>query len=519
MWGGARRRLWTPFALAGASALIASHAAALTLEPLGTYATGVFDEAAAEISAYDPVTRRLFVVNGADNTVDILDITDPAAPAKVGTLDIAEFGAAPNSVAVSTEGVVAIAVQAESRQDNGVVVFYMADGLFVGTADVGPLPDMVTFTPDGRTALVANEGEPSDDYSSDPPGSVSLIDIEFLTVTTVDFTEIFPGDLDFSVHLPGPPDTEIIDNLEPEYIAVTPDGATALVSLQENNAIAVIDIENAALVGVFGLGYQDFTQITADMSDQDGGINLANWPVFGLFQPDAIAVFEQDGALHVVTANEGDARDYEGYSEEVRLGDLTLDPETFPNAAELQAEDRLGRLKVTSALGDYDLDGDHDEIVAFGARSFSIYEVDKRGPFGRQVFDSGDAIASRTADLFPTWFNSEGTEASFDSRSDDKGSEPEGLALGVIDGRRYAFIGLERLSVIVVYDITDPRRSAWVGAFHNLDPTGDPAEGTAGDIAPEGLLFIPGDDSPTGEPLLVVANEVSGTTTIWAIRR
>ena len=518
MAGEMRRLYWALPVMAGVGLMLALPAAALTLEPLGTYETGVFDEGAAEITAYDPVTRRLFVVNGADSAVDILDITDPAAPEKIGTLDIADHGAAPNSVAVSAEGVVAIAVQAESPQDDGVVVFYIADGLFVGTADVGPLPDMVTFTPDGRTALVANEGEPADDYSIDPPGSVSIIDIEFLTVRTVDFTEIFPGDLDVSVHLPGAPDTEIIDTLEPEYIAVTPDGATALVALQENNAIAVIDIGTASLVGVFGLGYQDFTQITADMSDKDGGINLRNWPVFGLFQPDAIAVFEHDGALHVVTANEGDARDYEGYSEEVRLADLTLDPETFPNAAELQADENLGRLKVTSALGDYDRDGDHEEIFAFGARSFSIYEVDPRGPFGRQVFDSGDTIATRTAELFPSWFNSEGTEASFDQRSDDKGAEPEGLALGMIDGRRYAFIGLERLSVIVVYDITDPRRSSWVGAFHNLDPEGDPEEGTAGDIAPEGLLFIPGEDSPTGAPLLVVANEVSGTTTIWAVR-
>ncbi len=505
-------------AMLGSAAISLPAAAGVELDVVGRYETGIFDEGAAEISAFDPATNRLYVVNGHDRTVDILDISDPAAPAKTGTLDISAHGDAPNSVAVSPDGLVAVAVQAEDRQANGTVVFYAPDGSVAGSAEVGPLPDMVTFTPDGSLALVANEGEPSDDYEIDPNGSVSIVDVGDFSASMVDFTEIFPGDLDPTVHLPGPPDNEIVQNLEPEYIAVTPDGLTALVSLQENNAIAIIDVAEARLAGVFGLGFQNRDQVPFDASDRDGRIAIETWPVFGLFQPDAIAVFEHDGGIFLVTANEGDARDYDGYSEEARVADLVLDPDVFPNAEALQAEDALGRLKVTTAMGDYDGDGDYEEIITFGGRSFSIYEVDTVSGFGQQVFDSGAEIEQRTAELYPDWFNSEGTTAGFDTRSDDKGPEPEGVAIGEIDDRRYAFIGLERLGGIVVYDITNPRTPDWVGHFHAGDPTGDPEAGTAGDIAPEGLTFIPAEQSPSGEALLVVANEVSGTTTIWAVR-
>ena len=249
-----------------------------------------------------------------------------------------------------------------------------------------------------------------------------------------------------------------------------------------------------------------------DASNRDDAINITHWPVRGLYQPDAIATFESRGEMFLITANEGDARDYEYFSEEARVADLVLDPSVFDTA--LQADDQLGRLKTTTVSGDADGDGQHEAIFKYGARSFSIWTPD-----GQLVFDSGDDFERITAEQIPNDFNSTNDENdSFDARSDDKGPEPEGLAIGKIDGQIYAFIGLERVGGIMVYNVTDPYAPTFVQYINNRNFVGDPEAGTAGDLGPEGLLFINAIDSPTGTPLLVVGNEVSGTTTIFRIR-
>ncbi|BBO78383.1 hypothetical protein DSCW_58000 [Desulfosarcina widdelii] len=217
-----------------------------------------------------------------------------------------------------------------------------------------------------------------------------------------------------------------------------------------------------------------------------------------------------------MTANEGDARDYDTFAEEERVKNLDLDPDMFPDAETLQENEVLGRLTVTTAQGDLDGDGDYDERYSFGARSFSIFTPTKKGL--RLVFDSGDQLEQLTAAALPFNFNSTNDENdSFDNRSDDKGPEPEGLTLGEIDGRTYLFLGLERVGGIMVYDITDPRDPEFVQYINNRDFSGDAEAGTAGDLAPEGLTFIPARKSPTGDNLLAVTNEVSGTTTVYKI--
>ncbi|MCL6434411.1 MAG: choice-of-anchor I family protein [Leptolyngbyaceae cyanobacterium HOT.MB2.61] len=240
-----------------------------------------------------------------------------------------------------------------------------------------------------------------------------------------------------------------------------------------------------------------------DASDRDSGINIRNWPVFGMYQPDAIASFVIGGQTYLITANEGDARDYTGFSEEIRVGssNYRLDPTVFPNGAALKNNAALGRLTVTNTLGDTDRDGDFDQIYAFGARSFSIWNAQ-----GNLIYDSGDQLEQLTAALVPAKFNSDGTPASFDTRSDNKGPEPEGVAVGVIDGRTYAFIGLERTGGVMVFDISNPTNPNFVQYAD-----------TPGDIAPEGLNFVSSDLSPTGRPLLIVTNEISKTATFYEI--
>ncbi len=492
-------------------------AAALGLNVLGTFDSGEFDAEAAEIVAFDPISARAFIVNGGAKTIDIVDLSDPTTPELVSQIDVTAIGGAANSVAVR-DGLIAVAIENEDKQANGFVAFFDADGSVLAQVEVGALPDMVTFTPDGSKVLTANEGEPSDDYTNDPEGSIAIIDIsggiDGLTqtaVTIAGFSAFNDAELDPSVRIFGPNAT-VAQDLEPEYIAVAPDSATAYVTLQENNAVAVVDLAAGEVTNVIGLGFKDHSQPgnQLDASDEDAGVNLANWPILGMYQPDAIVAYAVDGDVYLITANEGDARDYDGYSEEARVEDLTLDPDAFPDAEMLQAAENLGRLKTTVANGDSDGDGDYDEIYSFGARSFSIWDS-----AGNLVFDSGDELARITAERFPAGFNSSGENESFDGRSDDKGSEPEALALAEIDGRTIAFLGLERIGGIMIYDVTDPTAPVFVEYVNQRDFAA--ATEAAGDLAPEGIAFVPVDVSPTGAPLLIVANEFSGTTTIYEV--
>ncbi len=505
---------------------VGTEAASLSMKLVGRHHTGIYNEGAAEIVTYDADTRRLFKVNAKAAMVEVLDIKNPAAPKPVGTIDSTALGGSANSVAVR-KGLVAVAIEAANKQEPGLVAFYQAADLsLVGTVKVGALPDMVTFTPDGNYVLVANEGEPNADYTVDPEGSVSIIDlrrgVKKAVVRTADFTAYNGREAELraqGIRIFGP-NASAAQDLEPEYIT-TIDSRHAWVSLQEANALALIDIRNARVLELQPLGSKDHTTPgnALDASDKDGGVNIANWPVKGLYMPDSISSFGYRGDTFIVTANEGDSRDYDGYSEEARIKDLTLDPVAFPDAATLQADAALGRLKTTLASGDTDGDGDFDQIYSFGARSFSI-----RNARGGLVYDSGADFENITAARFPDNFNSNHEENdTLDNRSDDKGPEPEGIALGEIQGHTYAFVGLERMGGIMVYDVTNPYQVSFVDYFNprNFAVETLQADGTtnraAGDLGPEGLTFIPANKSPNRKPLLVVGNEVSGTTSIYRL--
>jgi len=130
----------------------------------------------------------------------------------------------------------------------------------------------------------------------------------------------------------------------------------------------------------------------------------------------------------------------------------------FPNAATLQEGENLGRLNVSTIDGDTDGDGDYDALYAYGGRSFSI-----RSANGDLVFDSGSRLENITARLLPEAFNSDNAENdSLDSRSDNKGPEPEGVTVGRVDGRTYAFVGLERIGGVAVFDVSQPQAPFFV---------------------------------------------------------
>jgi len=534
---------------------------AIELQVADQFQTDLFDEGGAEIVVFDPTNDQILFINADAGNVSVLDATDVGDLSLIGALDAAADAAAAttstldaaNSMAVANE-VVAVAVAADPNTDPGIVAFYNATTYaYLGAVEVGANPDNVIFTPDGSTVLVANEGETiggatAADALTDPEGSVSIIavppvtgDFSALTVQTADFAAFDSQAADLAARGVRFPNaglgyaSTVSQDLEPEYI--TTDGTTAWVALQENNALAVVDIATATVTDILGLGLKDHSQGVCglDGSDRDGvdgeaAVNVRDWPVLGIYMPDTIASYVTNNRRYIVTANEGDGRTLEfgdgsELEDEERIEDLTLDADAFPNAAVLQTDAGIGRLAASTIDGDVDGDGDYDELWVFGGRSFSIWDA----ATGDLVFDSGNDFEVITAGIYGTDFNNDNTEGDGDSRSDAKGPEPEAIAVGEVDGRWYAFIGLERMGGIFVYDVTVPVASTYVGFFEganprdlSLDEDGLQKVVEAGgpgvpDLGPESIVFVSGDDSPTGAPLLVVGNEISGTVTTYDV--
>ncbi|WP_151760560.1 choice-of-anchor I family protein [Acinetobacter junii] len=550
----------------------------IKLSVLGHYKTNIFAESAAEIPAYDAESKRLFVVNAQKGLVDVLDASKPEQPIHIAELSARDYLADSevNSVAVHN-GIVAIAVQAKNKTDAGLVVFFNAKDLsFMSKVAVGSLPDMLTFSPNGKTVLVANEAEPNDDYSIDPEGSVSIIDIRDIKqpkASIADFRAWNSQKADLmakGVRIFGPNAT-VAQDLEPEYITISGDSKTAWVTLQENNAIARIDIAQQKVTDIYPLGYKDHGVMgnELDVSDRDSKIDIKTWTgLVGMYQPDSIANYQVNGQTYLVTANEGDSREWlkdedayfagnlaQGYVENIRMKHLfnskgfnaegdypahlqkiangvkgaKLNPVTFAycgatatEAGDCRKDGNLGRLNIawnmgyqTNADGSAKLDANgrliYDKLYAYGARSFSIWNTQ-----GQLVWDSGSEFEKKISELFPTYFNTDHEAVSLDDRSDNKGPEPEGITLGTIGAKTFAFIGLERMSGVMVYDITTPMQPKFVEYFttRNFVETDSAKQG---DLGPEGLIFIAAKDSPNGKPLLVVGNEVSGSTAIYQV--
>ncbi|MFD2562829.1 choice-of-anchor I family protein [Aquimarina rubra] len=472
----------------------------LTFKKIGAFSNGTGDEGFAEISAFDPMTNKLFIVNPNDTEISVWDLSNPSTPTP-GT-DITVTGI-PNSVAVAN-GIVAVALEnSSSKQANGTIATYSSDTqAFLNTYNAGALPDMVTFSPDGKYIVAANEGEPDDLYTNDPEGSVTIIEVASGQTTTLDFTSFNSQTINNNFRVFGQGAT-LAQDVEPEYVAISDDAETAYVSLQENNGLAIVNLETKTITNILGLGVKNHSlaqnQMDASNRDDMAG-NFKNWPVFGMYQPDAIEYVTINGTGYIVSANEGDARDYDGFSEEERVKDLTLDPTVFPDAATLQLDENLGRLKTTTANGDIDGDGDYDEIYVYGGRSFTIWNTS-----GNVIYDSGDFIGKKTFELEPLLFNND--EGQVDDRSDDKGAEPEAVETLKIDDRTLLFVGLERTGGAMVFDISNPTNPTFLDWMIDTD-----------DVGPEGLIAVKASDSPTGNDLVIITHEVSNTVAIYEIK-
>ncbi|PWA10573.1 choice-of-anchor I family protein [Flavobacterium laiguense] len=466
-----------------------------TFKEIGTLTIG--GTGAAEISAYDETSQKLFTVNNSSaNKIDIIDLSDPSKPVLITSIDLVPYNGAANSVA-TFNGKLAVALESKSnKQEPGkVVVFETSNYALVKEITVGALPDMITYSQDGKFIMTANEGEPNDTYALDPDGSVSIIDVvSGYTVTTLNFAS-FSNQLD-DLKTKGFKIASLTNNfaadIEPEYITVSADSKTAWVTLQENNGVAKIDLTTKKIMQIFPLGFKDYNlaENAIDISDKDATIAFNPWKLKGMFQPDAISNFEVNKIPYFVTANEGDAREYSAFVDVKRINNaaVVLDPIIFPNAAALKTDASMGRLNINTKMGDTDGDGDFDELVGFGARSFSIWN----GLTGQLVFDSKNELDKKAFEfgLYD------------DARSDDKGAEPEAVCVTKMGDKQILFVGLERADAFMVYDVSNPMAPKHLQTIK----TGD---------APEGLLFIPASKSPTKRSLVVVSSEGDGTVKIF----
>lgn len=463
-----------------------------TFKEIGSIKIG--GEAAAEISAYCEKTKRLFTVNNSGtNQIDVIDLADPTKPVKIGKIDLAAYEGASNSVSIY-DGKLAVALESTTnKQGNGkVVVFNTSDYSLIKQVTVGALPDMITFSADGKYIMTANEGEPNTDYSQDPNGTISIIETSNYTVTTLDFASfssqaaaLAKDGFRISKYA-----KSFAQDIEPEYITISDDSKTAWVTLQENNGVAKVDLASKTITAIYPLGLKDYNtaENAIDVSDSDDKIAFNPWKVKGLYMPDAISHFSSNNVPYFVTANEGDAREYDAYTDIKRMKSLKLDATVFPDAATLKLDANLGRLNLITDMGDTDGDGDLDEMVSFGARSFSIWN----GNTGKIVYDSKNDVDKKINEL--------GTYD--DKRSDDKGSEPEAVVVAKMGNQNILFVGLERSDAFMTYDVTNPASPQYLQTVK----TGD---------APEGVLFIPASKSPTKRSLVVVSSEGDGTIKIY----
>lgn len=487
---------------------------------LTSFSNGAAGTNSAEIVAYDSSNYRLYIANSIGAKLDIVDFSNPSAPVLINSSTVTPYGNI-NSVAVHN-GVVALAIENANAQLNGSIVFVDQNGNFISQVDAGAMPDMITFNKDFTKVLTANEGEPNSTYSADPEGSVTIVDLTpgyaALTnanVTTISLTQYngqetllrSQGIRIFSTS------ASVAKDLEPEYIAISDDNSTAYVSLQENNAMLVIDLLTLQIDTIRALGYSNYSSGNAmDASDQSGQILITSLPVKGAYMPDATSYATINGQGYIFTANEGDSREFGSVVDANRISTLTLDTTVFSDQLILKNNRFAGRLNGLKYSGDTDNDGDLDEIHVMGGRSFSIWNA----ATGALVFDSKDLIEQVIANhpTFGAIFNASNSigTPTLKNRSDDKGPEPEGITTAVINGENYLFVSLERVGGAMIFNINNPTSPVFIGYYNNRSTSV-----SGPDLGAEGMIYISAEASPNGNSLVILANEVSSTLSIYQL--
>jgi hypothetical protein len=502
-------------------------------------------EGSHEIVTYHAGSKRIFATNGVKNSIDIFDISDVANPKKVSSVSLAPYGNDVTSVAAGKDVVVAAVLVTETfsatgvpTTPNGKIVVFDTNGKVLSSADVlGVLPDAVTFAPNGTTALVAIEASPvcakdnpataakeETDYTkaSDPVGGVSVVDLSNPASPVLRFAG-FDQFTIAEMRAKGIAISSVVNNVskdfEPEFVTAV-DNNYAYVTIQEANAIGKLNIETATFESITRAFESKIAYVARDTSDRDSGAGPRNYSnVVGASQPDAIAGFKVGSGQYFVTANEGDAREYTCLNDDLRGSALKVDTRRFPDWKTLSGSAALGRAKVNPNIGDKDGDGDIDTIHLRGSNSMTMYRN------GMPIWDSGELLDQIQTKAFGVANINGSHSLSSDKstmnyvgqdRSDDKGTEPEGVAVGMVGDRRIAILGLERMTALAIFDITEPRNPVFQEWLQMLPTKATPAKDVK-HWSPEGIVFVPANKSPSGRALIITSYELSGSLSIHQI--
>ncbi len=514
----------------------------LDISMIARYTSGAvnFDGGVMEIVDYNRDNGFSYAVNGQSGKLAAIKLKDAESAELQGfEIDVKSLVETDDfvygdmtSISVSPDcSMLAVALQDAEYDEEGLIALFScnSDGSasFLRSFPAGVQPDMVTFSPEGKYVLSANEGEPREGYGEDDPeGSVTVVSLEDGICANIGF-DSFDNPLsvkrmaeDGVVMKKG---TEIAEDFEPEYIAIA--GNKAYVTLQEANAIAVLDLDTMVFTGIYGAGFEDYSSVPVDLDKKDEVYAPRTYEkLYGIRMPDGIAAFAVEGKTYIVTANEGDAREWGDYlnEDERDFGDGDTSPSGRMTAENTGFDGKVVYFAADDYLG---LEPDADYI--FGGRSMTIYEAGENGL--DEVFTSADDAERLTYHYLPSYFNASNDNAVMDDRSGKKGPEAEAVTVGEIDGRIYAFLALERTGGIMIYDVTVPKESFFVNYINTRDfetiiPGSEEYEDgeldkwvTGGDVAPEGLKFVSAEASPTGKDLLIVAFEVSGTVAVYQL--
>ena len=502
-------------------------------------------EGSSEIAAFHASSKRIFATNGVKNAIDIFDISDVANPKKVGSVSLTPYGNDVTSVAAGRDVVVAVVPVTETfsasgvpTTSNGKMVVFDTNGKVLSSPDIlGVLPDSVTFAPNGTTALVAIEAQPvcakdnlataekeNLDYTkaSDPVGGVSVVDLSNPAAPVIRFAGFDQFTVE-QMRAKGIALSSVVNNVskdfEPEFVTAT-DNNYAYVTIQEANAIGKLNIKSATFEEITRAFESRVDKVARDTSDKDSGAGPRTYRnVVGASQPDAIAGFKWGAGHYFLTANEGDAREYTCLNDDLRAAALKVDTRRFPEWSTWLGTAALGRAKINPNIGDVDGDGDIDTIHLRGSNSMTMYRN------GLVIWDSGSLLDQIQTQAFGVAningshsYSSDKSTMNYvgQDRSDDKGAEPEGVALGMVGDRRIAILGLERMTALAIFDITQPRTPVFQEWLQMLPTKATPAK----DVkywSPEGIVFVPADKSPSGKALIITSYELSGSLSIHEI--
>lgn len=505
----------------------------IDIKKIAGYSIGQTNEdgGVAEIVKYNPDNEKFYVINGYGQMVDIVSLKGLTPTETVQQLqkeksiniadavntDTFVYGDLTSIEMNTANDTIVAAVQASDYTQNGKIVVMNYEGDIQKTYDAGIQPDMVKLTADGKYILSANEAEPRGGLEGeDPEGSVTIVEVETGKVTQVKFDDESVIADDVHIRNNGTK-ADAVRDLEPEYIAVSNDSSKAFVTLQENNAIATIDIKAGKVISVKSLGYKDHSLPGNELdAARNGKIEMERLPILGAYMPDSVAYVNINGVDYLITANEGDATEWpEEDPTFINIADfkdvkdnITLNPELFKGMTPEEAQAAIDKMKSSDDYKKLEVltDRGDDAIYTLGGRSFTIWKADTMEP----VYDSGSDFETITAERYPDVFNWSNDDDEFEKRSAKKGPEPEDVKVGMIGDQVYAFVGLERIGGFMTYNISNPQNAQ----FANYLNSRDFSQAIAGDVAPEGLEFVAADVSPTGRPLVLVGNEVSGTVSV-----